>query len=65
MARGYNTAMDNDVAVGLVRIAHALDTQLQIVSDPRRRRALIEECMQIEWRVNALATPRPYRMRNF
>ena len=57
--------MENDGAVRLVRIAHALDTRLQIVSDPRRRRALIEECMQIEWRVNTLATPRPYRMPNY
>jgi hypothetical protein len=45
----------------LVRAADAVDARLRVVTDDRRRRRLLELRRRIEWRVNALATPRAYR----
>ena len=42
----------------LVRTAHRLCCEMRRTSDPERRRALAEECQNIEWRVNAMVLPR-------
>jgi hypothetical protein len=45
----------------LARTVGAIDAVLRSVSDPETRAALMERCRSLEWRVNALATPSPYR----
>ena len=46
----------------LVRAADAVDARLRVVTDEERRRRLLELRRRIEWRVNALSTPRAYRV---
>jgi hypothetical protein len=45
----------------LARTVGAIDAVLRSVTDPAKRVAMMERCRTLEWRVNALATPPPYR----
>jgi hypothetical protein len=46
----------------LARKVGAIDAVLRSATDPATRVALMERCRALEWRINALATPPPYRV---
>ena len=46
----------------LTRTVHRLDLLLRSVADADTRNQLMERCRSIEWRINSLGTPAPYRM---
>jgi hypothetical protein len=45
----------------LARTVGVIDAVLLSITDPDTRAALMERCRSLEWRVNSLATPPPYR----